>query len=535
MKKRLLSLLLVMALIMSLFTACGKSGLSGIGSIGGNTDKDTEDDEIEEEALTYLSLRKYTDGDSIYDDNGDTYVCRVKYSYAGIELDDADAKKYPELAKALKELDQEIAISTKEEYDQYVAWSEEAKTSGEETYFPYFVERDMLVRRADSKILSISIPIENYGGGAHGWYGDYPHSFDVETGKEIKFTDIVRNMRGMYDLVTDILQVKYEDEWDMFISYMDGQDPYEAYITEAVEQGFYFNNKGITLVFNPYDIAAYAAGAIEVYIPYEGHEDLFWDCEYFDDVEDTFAVGIKLNQAYTNDFFDDGYENNFALYIAPDEWDCVSAIYFMIDDANYTIEMTDFYVFSSDIYLIKTEEGKVYCYFLYTEFSDYSAAKVFEITSKGPKEVGDFTGSIWMTYPDTDDWWSYHGIMTDPKNFYVQKGTDIFGTTGIHSLCYVGSDGLPVEYGDIYDFNVQYDVSVLKALEVEIVDEDGKTTGTATLNPGDTVSPYRTDNETYVDLLLKDGSIARIHVTNEFPYEIDGVEMQEIFDIMYAG
>ena len=110
MKKRILSLLLVMALIMSVFTGCGKGGFGGI---GGNTNNAGDDDEIEEDALTYLSLRKYTDGDSIYDDNGDTYECRVKYSYAGLELSDEDAKKYPALAKSLEELNKEIAISTK--------------------------------------------------------------------------------------------------------------------------------------------------------------------------------------------------------------------------------------------------------------------------------------------------------------------------------------------------------------------------------------------------------------------------------------
>ncbi|MBR5789149.1 MAG: hypothetical protein IKX99_03470, partial [Lachnospiraceae bacterium] len=70
----------------------------------------------------------------------------------------------------------------------------------------------------------------------------------------------------------------------------------------------------------------------------------------------------------------------------------------------------------------------------------------------------------------------------------------------------------------------------------DVVSESGEKTGTMTLNSGDVLSAYRTDNNTYVDLLTGDKTIVRINVTATYPFEVDGIPMDELFDgIMYAG
>ena len=47
-------------------------------------------------------------------------------------------------------------------------------------------------------------------------------------------------------------------------------DDYEAYVADVMtENTFYFNKKGLVIIFNPYMVTAYAAGTIEVEVPYE--------------------------------------------------------------------------------------------------------------------------------------------------------------------------------------------------------------------------------------------------------------------------
>ena len=47
-------------------------------------------------------------------------------------------------------------------------------------------------------------------------------------------------------------------------------DDYEAYVADVMtENTFYFNKKGLVIICNPYMVTAYAAGTIEVEVPYE--------------------------------------------------------------------------------------------------------------------------------------------------------------------------------------------------------------------------------------------------------------------------
>ncbi|MBQ1871995.1 MAG: hypothetical protein II147_07415, partial [Lachnospiraceae bacterium] len=112
-----------------------------------------------------------------------------------------------------------------------------------------------------------------------------------------------------------------------------------------------------------------------------------------------------------------------------------------------------------------------------------------------------------------------------------------------HTLAKIGDDGMPEEYESVYEFGNRFDLTLLQDITVDTVSEAGDKTGTLTLKAGDIVrayrtneKPYRENSEVYVDLLTKDGTIVRINVTNEYPFEVDGIPMDELFDgIMYAG
>ena len=114
--------------------------------------------------------------------------------------------------------------------------------------------------------------------------------------------------------------------------------------------------------------------------------------------------------------------------------------------------------------------------------------------------------------------------------------TDIFGTTSVYKTYHLGADGMPETNDEYWAFVSKVSYKVLKSIKVEIIDEAGNKTGERELAAGEEVTPYRTDNESILDMKDKDGNILRVKVTNEWPYEIDGVEMQEIFEnIIYAG
>ena len=71
---------------------------------------------------------------------------------------------------------------------------------------------------------------------------------------------------------------------------------------------------------------------------------------------------------------------------------------------------------------------------------------------------------------------------------------------------------------------------------VDIVDENGNKTGERDLVVGEEVVPYKTNNVDTVYIRDKDDNILMFHETNEWPRQVDGIDIETIFDnILYAG
>lgn len=107
-------------------------------------------------------------------------------------------------------------------------------------------------------IVSYAVGGYEYSGGAHGYTSLYYFVFDLKTGKRLTEADI---FTGNYEeVLTKILLKKLESE-DCFAGF---------YIDKVRPNGnFFINEKGITYFFNSYEIAAYACGNFEVFIPFE--------------------------------------------------------------------------------------------------------------------------------------------------------------------------------------------------------------------------------------------------------------------------
>ena len=118
----------------------------------------------------------------------------------------------------------------------------------------------------------------------------------------------------------------------------------------------------------------------------------------------------------------------------------------------------------------------------------------------------------------------------------MQYRSDIFGTCSVVKMCHFDENGAIIEDDELFAFVSTATYKVLQAVNVEIVDENGNKTGERELTVGEEVRPYKTNNKDVVYLLDKDNNILKINVTNEWPYQVDGVDIDTIFDgIMYAG
>jgi hypothetical protein len=115
---------------------------------------------------------------------------------------------------------------------------------------------------ADSSILSYKSTVYSYTGGAHGITVITYRSYDLKNGKALSESDIFEVDYNEF-LSNCILKNLEQNCLDS------NCDIQQYYLDKVVPNGnFYLNDKGITYLFNQYEIAAYAYGQTEIFIPY---------------------------------------------------------------------------------------------------------------------------------------------------------------------------------------------------------------------------------------------------------------------------
>jgi hypothetical protein len=113
---------------------------------------------------------------------------------------------------------------------------------------------------SSAKTISIAMSTDTYGGGAHGYESVKAYNYVVSSGKRLTLGDILGESKSKLALVNSRITKHMDDEG---IEVFD-----EAKTDISFSYGnFYVDENNLTIFFNPYDIASYAAGYIAVKIP----------------------------------------------------------------------------------------------------------------------------------------------------------------------------------------------------------------------------------------------------------------------------
>ena len=148
-----------------------------------------------------------------------------------------------------------------------LAWRRSEGFDGE--FYPYAMERAAVVSRSDARVLTITFSDYYYSGGAHGGTAIWSMNFDAATGELISITDLAEDTDAF---LSGCVQRLWETSRDGdHAGYIDAYYPgYEDSLPGLLrDQLWYFSEEGLTVVANQYEIAPYAAGPIELTVPYE--------------------------------------------------------------------------------------------------------------------------------------------------------------------------------------------------------------------------------------------------------------------------
>lgn len=105
--------------------------------------------------------------------------------------------------------------------------------------------------------LTLTYENDGFSGGAHGYYNILYKNFDLKKNKSIELEDIFNNISEM--------------DWNIILTnHFDNDEQKDMLLVNKipVNHNFYFNQRDITFVYNQYEITAYAAGVVEISVPF---------------------------------------------------------------------------------------------------------------------------------------------------------------------------------------------------------------------------------------------------------------------------
>lgn len=131
------------------------------------------------------------------------------------------------------------------------------------SYISWYLKVNYEVYRNDGKILTLCYLFTDYMGGAHGMHSYHYQNIDMRKSKMLAFSDVFENMDEFYRIAEASFNEKYLND--------KSGEPIGFWFPEnrfVLPVEFGFDDDGLILHYNVYEIASYAQGDILLEIPY---------------------------------------------------------------------------------------------------------------------------------------------------------------------------------------------------------------------------------------------------------------------------
>ena len=322
-RKKIIAALIFLGLSGTMLYGCTVNVYNGKGTetVEDNDSEEKEDDEVLAEAEEEVNedgesaaipklesvdfdLTEYDeDKNKVFESYGNSYLCT-----ADCEGD------FPDLAKALKDIDQnekDAYSATIDEYKEDAAeFAGQQREDGEDyTYYSY---NETELKTADDKVVSLLRTEYGYLGGAHPDYYYAAFNIDVKTGKDIILADIVTDKEGLDAILIDKLNEKYPDG-----DFFDLEESLKSYYIDdasdeenAAAYTFTMGPDGISFYFGPYDLNSYADGAQQIDLTYGDLEGILKDDYIYAGIEED-----KKDEISADSRFEEGSGEYIDLYL----------------------------------------------------------------------------------------------------------------------------------------------------------------------------------------------------------------------------
>lgn len=180
---------------------------------------------------------------------------------------DSLATLYPIQEKAFEELSKDYFASYRTDMGDV---KEEELGPDDSFMFTYEQNASVEVLYNQNQLLTLGYWDYWYTGGAHGNYGTWLASYDLAAQKEITLQDVF--LPGYEAKITPALEKAVRSRFGI-----SAKEPLSSVLFEdaiAATENFGLTGKGVIFNYPPYEIAAYAAGEIRLFVPYSEIKNL---------------------------------------------------------------------------------------------------------------------------------------------------------------------------------------------------------------------------------------------------------------------
>ena len=529
--KRLMSVLLTCMLLFSLAACGGKD----TGTVPENTETDqtqetpapeTLPEEVPQESEPVLLPLQVWKGSDYVEEWDDDFNQLIFASWEEI----ASIDGYPELSAALEELNTEQAVGGYSFWQEWLPYAQEEMAANPEYFGGYTSESTYVIQRADSLVFSIREDYGSFTGGAHGNYGAMGWTFDTATGARLALADVLTDTDSLDEILAEKIPEKYT---------MIPFDSLDEMLAEYAPEDYTWTlgYQGITFYFSPYEIAPYAAGLLTATIWFDEMPELFYE-DYLLAPEAGYAVALPdWNDVDVDLSAGDDTRDSLACWTYPGEY---GEKYLTISMNGQEYAEETWCAFDITPYLVCVGEPGGEQFYLYVEGSgenDYRTLYIYDLNEGMPQLISDFSGAGFVGSWDSDagtDGIYYVSVFNDPSEFTLGSKCNLLGTKTAYRNYTVDADGSLLPLNDVYDLEEDLD-SIISTVPLEVTLLPQNTT--ETVPEGTEFFFLRTDNETWVDLVMTDGQECRI-VIEEIDWTpcINGIPEWECFEnLMYAG
>lgn len=415
-----------------------------------------------------------------------------------------ESEAYPVLADNVNVLSADIYAEYYETASSFI----ESAISMESTGWDYgtSIYTNVSVKRADDKVFSLLSRDDAYNGGPHGYIYMRGYSFDVETGAQLKLSDLGDVKE---DLKVYLNNYFYENIPDA--EYLTLGNIPELVDSETL--CWYLLDDGMQVIFNQYEIGPYAAGIFSVKVPYNALPGM--------NEKYTHGIGIcALGDSI--DIDGDGIQESVEISMYSSYGDYESGYTGMdviVDGQSYTVSGLAPYNMTSK-YTYKTTDSTCYLVVSTNLSGNSPNIALCKLTKTGVEVVQQLKGCE-VAYGVGD-------IL------HVTTNIEILGNYSAEKLCRIENNQL-VFLEDRYllrnsENNPDRQSVVTKEAVPVKLEQEGVLVD-AELQAGTRIYPINTDAETVVGFYLEDGSYGEVYfeVTGNVNM-FNGKTQSEVFD-----